>query len=84
MLLKPPVSKQTWLLWLTPVLVLAGGAIVMGLCAVPARTGLNHKHLKKQHIRTALSSKNRLCPWAIMPDSRSGSGRWIISVLWAA
>ena len=38
-LLKPPVSKQTWLLWLTPVLVLAGGAIVMGLAL--RRTGQN-------------------------------------------
>ena len=29
-LLKPPVSTQTWLLWLAPVLVLLGGAVVMG------------------------------------------------------
>ena len=29
-LLKPPVSTQTWLLWLAPVLILLGGAVVMG------------------------------------------------------
>ena len=28
-LLKPPVSKQTWLLWLAPVLILLGGAVII-------------------------------------------------------
>ena len=29
-LLKPPVSTQTWLLWLAPVLILLGGAVIIG------------------------------------------------------
>lgn len=29
-LLKPPVSEQTWLLWLAPLLILLGGAAVIG------------------------------------------------------
>lgn len=30
-LLKPPVSQQTWLLWLAPVLIVLGGAMIIAL-----------------------------------------------------
>ena len=73
-LLKPPVSTQTWLLWLAPVLILLGGAVIMGTaCAArPARQKLNPEQRSvKTAGRTAVSSKP-----AGARDIFSGPGWW--------